>query len=347
MQFSTVCDGDAREHECGGRHDDRDQRHHQRRNFHGDGEGNVGSAFAFHDCLTDGDGSGYGRRRLSACGEPGILRWNCSRRADTGQVIYHLHIFRVGGGELRPQRDLGPMRGYSRQSGGHSGECLATLTLTPNVPNTIAPGTYNIGLKITDSAGQPSHAVQLPLTVVPDFSVTSATSSQTLGAGQTTSGAYQLSVAPNPAGSSFPGAVTLSCTHGLPAGAQCIFAPSTPLTLGNSSAAVVMTVSTTTSQGAIHSPGGRTFFYALFLLLPGIVIGWSKIGRRTEKRRKRILAFVGLMLLVSLLSCGGVSNGGGSGTGIQPTTYQITVTGASAGTPADPGQSAVVTLVVN
>ncbi len=224
----------------------------------------------------------------------------------------------------------------------------ATLTLTLNVPNTIAPATYNIGLTVADSSGQPSHALQLPLTVIPDFSVTSGTSSQTLGAGQTTSGAYQLSVAPNPTGSSFAGAVTLSCTHGLPAGAQCIFAPSTPITLGNNSAAVVMTISTTTSQGAIQPLGSRSIFYALFLLLPGIVIGWSTAGPRSRKRRKHVVGFLVLLLASCLLSCGGVSNGGGSsGTGTQPSVYQVTVTGASAGTPADPGQSAVVTLVVN
>ena len=223
-----------------------------------------------------------------------------------------------------------------------------TLTVTLNVPNTIAPATYNVGLTVADSSGQPSHALQLPLTVIPDFSLTSATSSQTLGAGQTTSGAYQLSVAPNPPGSSFAGAVTLSCTHGLPAGAQCAFAPSTPLTLGNSSVAAVMTISTAITQGATRPPGSRSIDYGLFLLLPGIVIVWSRIGPSSVKRGRHILGFLMLLSLTfCLLSCGGVSNGGGSGTGIQPTTYRITVTGASAGTPADPGQSAVVTLVVN
>ncbi|HET7892055.1 MAG TPA: sialidase family protein [Candidatus Sulfotelmatobacter sp.] len=222
----------------------------------------------------------------------------------------------------------------------------ATLTLTLNVPNTIAPATYNIGLTVADTSGHPSHGMQLPVTVIPDFSVTSGTPSQTLGAGQTTSGPYQLSVAPNPPGSSFAGAVTLSCLHGLPAGAQCIFAPATPLTLGASSAAVVMTISTTAS--AVNQPSrNRYIYYALFLVLPGIAIGWTTARPCSEKRRQHVLAFVGLLLMVSLLSCGGVSNGGGSGTGIQPTTYQITVTGASAGTPADSAQSAVVTLVVN
>ena len=223
----------------------------------------------------------------------------------------------------------------------------ALLTLTLNVPNTIAPAAYNINLTVADTSGQPSHVLQLPLTVIPDFSVISATSSQTLTSGQATSGPYQLSVAPNPSGSSFAGAVTLSCTHGLPAGAQCIFAPSAPLTLGNSSAAVVMTISTATSQAAVRSRFGRSLFYALCLLLPGIVIIRNAVETSFVTRKDISLVLMMMLLTFGLLSCGGVSNGGGSSGGGVPTTYQITITGTSAGTPADSGQSAAVTLVVN
>ena len=222
-----------------------------------------------------------------------------------------------------------------------------TITLALNVPNTIAPATYNINLTIADRSGQPSLVLQLPLTVIPDFSLTSATSSQTLSAGQTTTGPYQLTVAPNPPGSSFAGAVTLSCTKGMPTGAQCIFSPSDPLTLGNNSAAVVMTISTATSQGALRIDG-RTFVMAWSLLLPGLVIGWSAVGRSSKRKNLAFGLVVVLLLTFCLLSCGGVSNGGGSsGGGGTPTTYKITVTGTSAGTPANPGQSAVVTLILN
>jgi hypothetical protein len=55
-----------------------------------------------------------------------------------------------------------------------------------------------------------------------------------------------------------------------------------------------------------------------------------------------------LLLTMSLLSCGGVSNGSTTTTtGNKPILYQITVTGRSPGTASDAGQSAVVTLVVN
>lgn len=225
----------------------------------------------------------------------------------------------------------------------------AAVTITLNVPNTIAPGIYNINLAVADSAGQPSHTLQLPLTVIPDFTVNSATPSQTLAAGQTTSGAYQLSVAPNPPGSSFPGAVSLSCPSGLPAGARCLFNPSTPVTPGNTAQSVVMTISTAASNASLD-PDSNRVFYALCMLLPGIVVGWNAVGTPASRRRLRLFGVTTLfVLLLSLLSCGGVSNGGSTAppAGKQPVTYQITVTGTSSGTAADAGQSAVVTLVVD
>ena len=150
----------------------------------------------------------------------------------------------------------------------------AAVTITLNVPNTITPGTYNINLAVADSSGQPSHTLQLPLTVIPDFTVNAATPSQTLAAGQTTSGAYELSVAPNPPGSSFPGAVSLSCPSGLPAGARCLFHPSTPVTPGSTAQSVVLTISMAASSADLYrSPERLSLFYALCLLLPGIVVG--------------------------------------------------------------------------
>jgi hypothetical protein len=220
------------------------------------------------------------------------------------------------------------------------------LTLTLNVPNTIAPGTYNVSLTVAGSSGAPG-TIQLPFTVIPDFSVAAATSAQTLTAGQTTSGPYQLTVAPNPPGSSFAGAVTLSCTHGMPAGAQCSFAPAAPVTLGINSAAVVMTISTATSQAMVPSLFNRSLFCAMWLLFPGILIVRNAVEAGSAKRTNFALGFM-MLFLLTLLSCGGVSNGGSSsGTGGTPTTYQITITGESAGTPADSGQSTLITLVVD
>jgi hypothetical protein len=63
------------------------------------------------------------------------------------------------------------------------------------------------------------------------------------------------------------------------------------------------------------------------------------------------LASIGVLILLtlSLLSCGGVSNGGTTPPpgGSQPITYHVTVTGTSPGTAPDAGQSVDVLLVVN
>ena len=75
----------------------------------------------------------------------------------------------------------------------------------------------------------------------------------------------------------------------------------------------------------------------------------SSAGRKSGRRRLRILGSIAKLLFSGiLLSCGGVSTGGSGITkGNQPVNYQITVTGTSAGTAVDAGQSVHVTLVVD
>jgi hypothetical protein len=188
------------------------------------------------------------------------------------------------------------------------------------------------------------------LTVIQDFSVNSATSSQTVTAGQT-SGAYQLTVAPNPPGSSFPGAVTLSCPSGLPTGAQCAFSPSGAISLASGSQSVVMNISTAAKTGSLSWPArGPSNFNALWLMLPGIVIAWGGSGR---KRRRLQIACIGTVLILmalTLVSCGGgagSSGGGGTHAG-SPLIYTVTVTGTSTvtGISGTISHNTSVTLVV-
>jgi len=150
--------------------------------------------------------------------------------------------------------------------------------------------------------------------VAQDFIVASSTASQTVNAGQTT-GAYQLTV--QPVGASFSGAVTLSCS-GLPALAQCVFNPSTPVTPGGSAADVVMNISTTPPTASFHASASRpATVYAMGLLLPGFVIGLAAIRSPRKRRQRRVGSTAMLLLLLltfALLSCGGVSTGGGGGT---------------------------------
>jgi hypothetical protein len=199
-----------------------------------------------------------------------------------------------------------------------------TLRATLNVPTAAVPGTYNININTQD--GALSHSLTIPLTVIQDFSVNSATPSQTVKAGQT-SGAYQLTISPAPSGSSFPGLVTLSCSAGLPSGAQCGFTPNVITPTGNAPD-VVMIISTVATSGSLRR---RPFVYALWLALPGIFLIW---GASANRRQRNTVGSVSvLLLLIATLSCGGAggtSPGGGGGGGQQSTKFTVTITGTSA-----------------
>jgi hypothetical protein len=201
----------------------------------------------------------------------------------------------------------------------------ANLISTIKIPTSASPGTYSIGINV-EEVGGPSIKSLFAVTVIEDFSVNSATSSQTVAAGQTT-GAYQLTV--RPIGPSFPGAVTLSCPSGLPAGSQCLFNPSTPIMLGSSSAAVVMSISTPTTA-RMQRPGDRNpIFLAMWLALPGIVIFCGTVDGAT-RRRRGTLGVIAVLLALVLTSCGGgTSVAAGGGGGRQPTKYTVTISGIS------------------
>ena len=219
---------------------------------------------------------------------------------------------------------LSPANPINVASGGS-----ATLTAIINVPNGALPGSYPMNINTHDTTGAPSHPFTILVTLAQNFTLTSSTSSQTVTAGQTT-GPFNLTV--QPIGTSFPGPVTFSCASGLPAGAQCLFSPSTPVTPGNTPQSIVMAISTAAKKAAMDPRLGHfSIYYALWLVLPGIVIGWSGVGTRLTKRKSPILdAGLLLLLTLSLLSCGGVSSGGGTPpvtpppSGTQPVTYQIT-----------------------
>jgi len=219
------------------------------------------------------------------------------------------------------------------------------LTATINVPNNATAGSYHININTHDTTGAPAHSLTISLSVGQDFRLTSSTASQTVNAGQT-SGPYNLTI--QPVGSSFNAAVTLTCSS-LPALAQCSFNPAAPVTPANSAATVVMTISTTATTAAL--PRSSSFFYAVWLLLPGIAVGWVTVAGSNARRRFRWLGSIALLfLLLTLLSCSGASTGGGGGGGHQgtpPGSYPVTVTGTSSGATPDAGQSTQVTLVVN
>ncbi len=185
------------------------------------------------------------------------------------------------------------------------------LTATIDVTNDAVPGTYSIKINTQDTTGTPSHSLTIALTVVPDFGVSSTTIPQTVTAGQT-AGPYNVIV--QPVGTSFNNPVTLSCTAGLPAGAQCSFTPN-PITPGNNAADVVLSISTVAPPPGMRKPAQQTaaldFFYALGLTMPGIVVLWGATRRRRRNWRSVMTLLAGLLLVLLLLSCAG-------GTGISP-----------------------------
>jgi hypothetical protein len=237
---------------------------------------------------------------------------------------------------------LAPSNSVSVPNGGS-----AKLTATVNIPNNASAGNYVIHVNAQDTTGVLRHSASISLTVGQDFLVTSSTDSQTVTAGQT-SGPYGLTV--RPAGASFTGAVTLACTAGLPAGAQCTFNPPTPVTPGSSAVDVVMNIATKGSARSQASAVGH--FPPPVIWLPiAAFVGMSLSETRKAKRVRRALGtFVVWLGMIALISCAGVSSGGGGSGGGQPpapVTYHITVTGTSPGTPTDAGQSTTMALVVN
>ncbi len=227
------------------------------------------------------------------------------------------------------------------------------LTLTVNIPNSAAPqpsNPYNVNLTVADSSGLPTQTLPLPLTVIQDFTLSSPTpATQTITAGESAS--YNFSVLP--VGSSFASAVSLSCS-GAPAISLCSFTPGS-VTPGNNSAAVVMTISTTSNSASLSPfrPDHGVFSYAIVLALPALALLGTGGRRRRHAKLALPASVLGLFLLALLLtSCGGGgSNGGGGGgsggqqQGTNPGTYTITVTGTSGA--LSHAAASTVTLVVN
>jgi hypothetical protein len=219
---------------------------------------------------------------------------------------------------------------------------VVPITASINIPNSAASGTYNIVINSNDVTGTPSHSLTIALTVGQDFTIGSLTpTKQNIAPGQSAS--YNFSVLP--LGSSFNNAVSFSCSGG-PAVSLCAFVPA-QVTPGSSSAAVVMSITTSASAAnASPQPSGRPFgAYAIWLMLPGMLLLARSRGSHYRKTFPPLC--VALLLLALIASCGGVGINGTTTTGLQgtqPGTYNIIVTGTS-GTLSH--QTPAATLIVN
>jgi hypothetical protein len=227
-------------------------------------------------------------------------------------------------------------------TGGATVPLAATVTIPANAP----AGTYNVTINLQGANGDPNHSLTVPVTVVSsvqDFGFGSfSPPSQSIAAGQSASYAFTVS----PLGSSFPNAVTLSCS-GLPALSLCTFTPN-PVTPGRGAATVTMTITTTPNSSTSRRFGAGAVLFAPLLLLPGCAL---LSGKRARRKSLWMLSLLTLSLLaLTLTACTGATGISNSSTGVQqqhqgtqPGTYPIIVTGTS-GTLTH--QTAAVTLIV-
>lgn len=190
------------------------------------------------------------------------------------------------------------------------------LTATIDVTNDAAPGAYNIRINTQDTTGAPTHNFTIALTVIPDFGISSSTTPITVTAGQT-AGPYNVIV--QPVGTSFNSPVSLSCSGGLPTGAQCSFTPNpVPPPIGAGGVDVVLNISTAAAP-ATRQPTPKTgsfFIYAFGLTMPALAMVFGTIGR---KKRVGLTSLIGLLLALALLSCaGGTGIGSNSGCSAAP-----------------------------
>jgi hypothetical protein len=203
----------------------------------------------------------------------------------------------------------------------------AQVTASIVVPATAASGIYNIKINTQDTAGVPQHAAVIPVTVTPDFQITSSTGPQTILAGQ--SATYTLNI--DPTGTSFDMPVALTCS-GAPDPSSCSFNP-TIVTPGTGSTSVLTMI----TIGPVGSSSNRaTSLSAMWLMLPGLTGLCGILARKS--RRKHILLLAVLCCGMVELSCGGGGGGGstspapggGSGTNGTPKgTYTLTATATS------------------
>ena len=223
---------------------------------------------------------------------------------------------------------------------------VVPVTASINVPSNAIPNTYNISINTQDVTGAPSHDFSISLTVVQDYTIGNfSPASQSVSVGQPAS--YNFSVLP--VGAAYSNVVTLSCAVTPLFVGSCALSPNSVGPLSNStSAAVVLTVTTQTTNGQLRRPGAKSgpWLYAVWIALPGILwcAGFS--------RRRRLSAFMGLalVLLFFLPSCGGGGSNGGSSPGgntqqgTLPGIYTINVIGSPPSVSQPSGSSVTLTV---
>ena len=156
-----------------------------------------------------------------------------------------------------------------------------------------------------------------------DFALTS-NSPITVTAGQPA--AFTLTTTPQ---GTYASAITLSCGT-LPAMAACTFTPSATVTPNATTVTTTLTITTAahTSAAALGTGPGSNSLYAVWLLLPALLLGTA--AKASPKARKLLTFALMFLLLGGCLfqsACG--SSGPNLTTGTPAGTYSVIVTGAA------------------
>ena len=208
----------------------------------------------------------------------------------------------------------------------NGGASYPAITLTVNVASNVGATVTNVATvsgggelnTANDTASDPTHTGSAAL------QITANGGNLTVTAGSTTSTTFTVDAA------SGLGTITFSCS-GLPAGASCSFNPPSE---NQVTATVTMTVSTTAGSAALHPLGNssNTPIYAVLLPVLGLA-GLPLRGKKGKAARLRLaLLLGGLMMLFSMVSCGGR---GSQVSGTPAGTFPFSVTASSGATSAN------------
>ncbi len=213
------------------------------------------------------------------------------------------------------------------------GSCTIDITMTPSVA-----GALSAVLTITDNAANSPQTINLSGTGE-DFTLpkTGTLSNPSVAPGG--SATATITISP---GGGLAATVDLTCAV-TPATAVPPICSLSPATLTPGTTKSTLTVTTVAGSTALLAPGivrRSAPFYALWLLLPGMLL--SSAGLGTSRRRKLLsyfLIFCAVAGCLFLVACGGggSSGGGGTGGGTAGTTagsYTVTVTAKTSTTTA-------------
>jgi uncharacterized repeat protein (TIGR01451 family) len=211
-----------------------------------------------------------------------------------------------------------------------------TIVLTPTSNSSGSQASFNGGTVQAVGAGNIVFAQTSVSATMSDYAMSVSPVNQTIAAAGDTA-TYQVSLTPHPL---YTNSITLSCT-GQPTGATCGFNPSSGITLQSVSGSTA-TLSITTTPRPVVTPAaifGPRQFYALWLVVPGLVFCVS--GRRRRRVAGMLMLCTMFALLLLLPACSH-STTQAPVSGTPAGNYTITVTAAS-GTDS---KSQTITLTV-